>query len=115
MTAQQNYWQECIAIAAEECELTLTPDQLNCLAESARGGHEHYSMAFYSPSASDRLDEIEAEWKAKLKNLQAELDAYRDNAEAAVKRALKVHRDDQVSIEKNGQVLRHGGRTDRIQ
>ena len=55
MTAKQDYWQECISIAAEECALKLTPEQLDCLASSAEAGHEHYGMAFYSPPESDRI------------------------------------------------------------
>ena len=115
MNAQRDYWQECIAIAAEECDLKLTPEQLDCLASSAESGHEHYGMAFYSPPPSERLDEIEEGWKKKLKALQAEFDAYREDAEVAVKQALRVHRDDQVSIGSRGEVLLHGGRTERIQ
>ena len=115
MTAQRDYWQECIALAAEECDLTLTPEQLDCLAGGAEGGHENYGMAFYSPPWSERMDDIESGWKAKLKRLQAEFDAYRGHAEVAVKQALRVHRDDHVSIEPHGEVLMHGGRTVRIQ
>jgi hypothetical protein len=115
MSAQRDYWQECMAIAAEECDLKLTPEQLDCLAGGAEGGHEHYGMAFYSPPWSDRMGDIEAEWKAKLKRLQAEFDAYKGHAETAVKQALRVHRDDHVTIEPHGEVLRHGGRTVRIQ
>lgn len=115
MSAQQDYWKECISIAAEECDLTLTPEQLDCLASSAESGHDHYGMAFYSPSWSERFSEIEDGWKAKLKAMQAEFDAYRGDAEAAVKLALRVHRDDQVSIGKHGEVLMHNGRTERIQ
>ena len=115
MTAQRDYWSECIAIAAEECDLKLTPEQLECLASSAEAGHDHYGMAFYSPPPSERLSEIEDKWKRKLKALQAEFDAYRGHAETAVKQALRVHRDDHVSIEPHGEVLMHGGRTIRIQ
>lgn len=61
-----DYWKECISIAAEECGLTLTDEQLDALASSAQAGHEHYGMAFYSPPSSDRYDQIEREWKAKL-------------------------------------------------
>lgn len=111
----QDYWKECISIAADECELTLTPKQLDYLASSAESGHEHYGMAFYSPSSSERLNEIENEWKNKLKALQSEFDAYRDNAETAVRKALRQHRDDQISIGEHGEVLRHSGRTERIQ
>jgi hypothetical protein len=115
MSAQQRYWKECICIAAEECDLNLTDEQLDYLASSAQAGHEHYGMAFYSPSANERLSEIEVEWKKKLQKLQQEFDAYKDNAETAVKKALRVHRDESVSIHSHGEVLMHGGRTERIQ
>jgi 23S rRNA A1618 N6-methylase RlmF len=115
MSAERDYWQECIAIAAEECGLTLTQEQLECLADGAESGHEHYGMAFYSPPWTERMDEIEDQWKKKFQNLQAEFDAYKGNAETAVKQALRVHRDDHVSIGKYGEVLMHGGRTVRIQ
>ena len=110
-----DYWVECIAVAAEECEATLTDEQITYLAEAAEGGHEHYGMAYYSPPSSDRLSAIEAEWKAKYKTLEAEFNAYRNNAETAVKRALRQHDDVHVTIEARGEVLRHCGRTDRIQ
>ena len=115
MSAQRDYWQECIAIAAEECDLKLTPEQLDYLAGAAENGHEHYGMAFYSPPPSERMSQIEDGWKAKLKALQDEHDRYVHNAETAVKQALRVHRDDPVTIGERGEVLRHGGRTVRIQ
>ena len=115
MTAQRDYWQECIAIAAEECDLKLTPEQLDCLAGSAEAGHEHYGMAFYSPSWSERMGDIEAEWKAKLKRLQAEFDAYRSNAETAVKQALRQYPDANVTIGESGEVFHHANSTVRIQ
>lgn len=110
-----DYWKECISIAADECELSLTDDQLAYLADAASSGHEHYGMAFYSPPASDRLNEIEREWKRKLADLQAEFDAYRGNAETAVKRALRQHYDANVSIGEHGEVTRHDGRITQIQ
>ena len=115
MTAQRDYWSECISIAAEECGLTLTTEQRDYLADAAESGHEHYGMAFYSPPDSDRIGDIEREWKAKLKAQQAEHERYVNNAETAVKQALRVHRDDQVTIGSHGEVLRHGGRTEVIQ
>lgn len=115
MSTQLDYWKECISIAAEECDLTLTPEQLYCLASSAESGHDHYGMAFYSPPPSDRLSDIEGRWKAKLKDLQDEFEKYRGNAETAVKLALRVDRNDQVTIGRYGEVLRYGGRTERIQ
>lgn len=110
-----DYWKECISIAADECELTLTPEQLTYLADSVSGGHENYGMAFYSPPPSERMHDIEREWKAKLKAQQDEHERYVNNAETAIKQALRVHRDDQVSIGSHGEVLRYGGRTERIQ
>lgn len=115
MSNDAEYWRECISIAAEECELALTPEQLAYLADAASGGHEHYGIAFYSPPASDRLNEIERESAAKLKALQAEFDHYKDNAETAVKRALRVHSADPVTIGPYGEVFRHGGRSEQIQ
>ena len=109
------YWKECIAIAADERELTLTSEQLECLASSAEGGHENYGMAFYSPPASDRLNDIEREWKAKNAALQREFDAYRGNAETAVKKALKQYYDANVSIGEHGKVFKHDGSTVQIQ
>lgn len=110
-----NYWEECIATAAGECGLVLTKEQLDYLASAAEGGHENYGMAFYSPPASDRLNEIEREWKAKLAAKEHELERYRHNAETAVKQALGQRHDAQVSIEEHGEVTRWGGRVERIQ
>ncbi len=110
-----DYWKECIAIAAEECDLNMTEDQLICIVDSVSGGHECCGMAFYSPPASERLSDIEDEWKRKLATLQAEFDAYRNNAETAVKQALRQYDDANVSIGEYGEVFRHGGRTEQIQ
>ena len=110
-----DYWTECIAQAAEDCGLEMTPEQLGAIATAAEAGHECYGQAFYSPTASDRVSDIQSEYDRKLKSLRAEFDQYRSNAEAAVKKALRVHRDDRVSIGTYGEVLRHDGRTERIQ
>lgn len=115
MSAQNDYWKECIAIAAEECDLPLTLEQLTYLANAVEGGHEHYGMAFYSPPPSDRLNDIEREWKVKLKAQQDEHERYVRNAETAVKQALRVPCDARVTIGSYGEVLRYGGRTERIQ
>lgn len=109
-----DYWKECVAIGADECGAELTDEQLTYIAGSVESGHEHYGMAFYSPPSSDRYDEIEREWKAKYEALRKEFDAYIDNAETAVKRALRQHRDAQVTIGRHGEVHRHGGRTEQI-
>lgn len=115
MTNRKDYWKECISVAAEECNLNLTPEQLECLTEGVESGHEHYGMAFYSPPSSDRLSEIEREYKTKLKELQKEHDKYVCNAECAIKQALGVHRDTIVTINNYGEVFQHCGRTTQIQ
>lgn len=113
--SELDYWKECISLGAEECGLSLTDEQLGALAESAKGGHQYYGMAFYSPPQSERLDDIEREWKAKMKRLQDEFDAYQENAEKAVKKALRQYSDANVSIGEYGEVFRHDGRTEQIQ
>lgn len=115
MSAESNYWQECIALAAEECGLTLDANQLEALAESARMGHEYYGMAFYSPSSECRVKSIESDWKSKYEALERELESYRRNAEEAIKKALRQYPDAIVTIGEHGEVLRHGGRTEVIQ
>lgn len=112
---ESDYWIECVSIGADECGAVLTREQIECIAGSAEGGHENYGMAFYEPPASDRYDDIDREWKAKYKALERELDSYRNNAEKAIKRALKQYDDANVSIGEYGEVFRHDGRTSQIQ
>jgi hypothetical protein len=111
----KDYWIESMSEAAEECELTLTKEQLECLAYNAQMCHENYGMAFYSPPSSERYEDIEREWKAKLKAKEKELEQYRTNAETAVKRALRQHSDANVSIGEYGEVTRYDGRATQIQ
>ena len=110
-----DYWKECVSIAAEDCGAVLTPAQLEFIADSVRGGHENYGMAFYSPPPSDRYNQIERDWKAKYEALQRDFERFQDNAETAVKKALRQHSDARVTIGEHGKVLRHGGRTEVIQ
>ena len=112
---RENYWRECVASAAEDCGAVLTTEQVSEIAGAVEGAHENYGMAFYSPPASDRLHSIERESNAKLARLQAEFDVYRNNAETAVKKALRQPSDAQVSIGENGEVTRWSGRAERIQ
>ena len=61
------------------------------------------------------MDDIEKEWKEKLKAKDQELERYRANAETAVKRALRQHSDANVSIGEYGEVTRYDGRAMRLQ
>lgn len=110
-----NYWIECVSEAMSEWGLDATLDQIKFIARAVQSGHENYGLAFYTPPASDRYNEIEREWQRKYKELEAKHDAYKLNAEEAVKKALKQFPDAQVSIGEHGEVMRHGGRTTQIQ
>ena len=114
MSIQFKYWRECIATGSEENGITLSSEQIDALAECVQGCHENYSLAFYQPPSSDRLAVIEQDWKTELEAKQREFDAYRNNAETAIKRALKQRPDAPISIERDGEVFRHGGRTEQI-
>lgn len=93
----------------------MTPEQLACLAEAAEGAHDNYGMSFYTPPSTDRIAEIEREFKQKLNAKELEFRQYQHNAETAIKQALRQHPDESVSIREYGEVERHGGRTERIQ
>ena len=112
---EADYWRECISCGADECGLTMTAEQLNHLAKCVENGRDTYGMAFYAPPASDCLSEIERAASNKLKNLQSDFDKYTQNAEAAVKKALRQYPDAQISIGEDGEVFHHSGRTERIQ
>lgn len=110
-----DYWQECIAIAAEECDLTLSKEQLQYIADAVESGHDNYGMAFYSPPSSDRLESIKREEDYRFNQLEREFQIYKVNVEKAMKTAFKVHSDDKISIGEYGEVFVHNGRTERIQ
>lgn len=56
MSAQQDYWQECISIAAEECELKLTPEQGREGDRNPR--HRLFAhVAFAPPPGADPRDQ----------------------------------------------------------
>ncbi len=109
------YWKECISIAADECGLVMSADQLEEIASSVQSGHENYGMAYYSPPASDRYAAIEREWKKKYDDLKKELEQYTENAEKAVAMALNVKHGTPVTVGEHGEVLAHNGRTWRVQ
>lgn len=110
---RHEYWIECISNAAEEIDLELTDEQLDSLASAAENGHECYGQAFYSPPASDRIADIENAWRAKLSAAQDELRQYQTDAERLMKRALRMHGDDRISIGSD-EVLIHYGHTRRV-
>lgn len=76
-----DYWDECIAIAFEEAGITATREQGEYVAGAVQGSHENYGMAHYTPPSSDRLEEAERKWTARLDARQKELDALRKEAD----------------------------------
>lgn len=111
----QQYWEECLSIAAEENDIVLSSDQLAILAEAASAGHENYGYAFYSPPASDRIHEIEREAKAKLDSKQRELDKLESDAANAIRKAHGLYPETIISFGRNGEVFATLGRTEQIQ
>lgn len=68
-----DYWDECVAIAFEEAGITATKEQREYVAGAVESSHEHYEQAFYSPPASDRIADIEREYRRKLDAKDAEM------------------------------------------
>lgn len=112
---KEDYYAEGLSDSFVEHGVTATVEQIRAIAEDVANYAENEGMAFYSPPASDRISDIEREWKAKYEALKREFEAYQGNAETAVKRALRQHSDAHVSIGQYGEVTRHDGRSDRIQ
>ena len=110
-----DYWTECVSGAANDIGLVLTPEQIDAIAYAVEVGHDNYGLAFYQPPASDLFAHEEREWQKKYNQLKVEFDKYCCNSEEAIKIALHQRPDAQVTIGEFGEVLRHGGRTDRIQ
>lgn len=114
------YWDEAIGCAFDSEGVfsawgDLPGQTRDRIAGALQTSHEMYGMAHYTPPPSDRINVIEREWEAKIKALQRDFDDYREDAETAVKRALRQNHDANVSIGKHGEVLKHSGRTTVIQ
>lgn len=111
---EREYWIQCLTEAAEECDATLTKEQIVFMANQARSAHEHYDLGFSIPSPNERINAVESEWQRKYEALQAEFDRHKNLAEHALKNAYRIHRDDSVSIEPNGAVTVYDGRERQI-
>ena len=114
------YWQEAFECALDGEGLyhlveQMTTEQRQSVGKSLRISQECMSQAFYTPPPSDRINAIESAWRGKLAALQREFDDYRENAETAVRKALRQPQDASLTIGEYGEVLRHDGRTTVIQ
>lgn len=112
--ATSKYWKDCIITALDELNIALTNNEADYLVGAVEGAHENYGMAFYSPSAGDRLDLIREGEVSKLRALREEFEGYKKSVEGAMRRALKVPDDIGLRVTKDGIVLGYGGRTERI-
>jgi hypothetical protein len=104
--AKIGYWKECIGQAAGECGLTMTDEQLMCLAQSAKDGHECYETGFHSPQY-DRTPDVGQELKSKYKMLERKFEDYKISAEAEVRRALRLGGGTGISISSSGKIERY--------
>lgn len=104
MNTDMDYWKECIGQAADDCELKLSAEQLECLADVASNGHEHYGMAFYSPPSGDYAASVEREWQAKYAELEKRFRDFEDRAEKAIRHVGRISDDRIISIDRHGYV-----------
>lgn len=104
---KKDYYAEGLSESFDEHGITATVEQIRAVAADIELYAENQGMAFYSPPASDRYNEIDREWKAKYESLRKEFDAYVGNAETAVKRIGRLHSDASISIGQYGEVTRY--------
>ena len=63
----RKYWIECVALGAEECGALLTPEQIECIADSVMGGVENYGMASGNDVATANLHAVKEREKDDLR------------------------------------------------
>ena len=98
-----DYWKECISMAADECGLVLTDEQLECLAGSVEVGHESYGMAFGHDSIPNPMSSEVEQLKAQIKKLEKQHEAqlYGIKKGVATRRNVSLH---DVHIEDDGHI-----------
>jgi hypothetical protein len=64
-----DYWKECISVAANDCGLSLTEEQLECLVGAVESGHENYRMAL---GYNDIPNPVESRAQEELRQLKIE-------------------------------------------
>ena len=66
MSAQKDYWTECIEVAFEDAGIEATAAQIESVAGDVQGGHENYGMAFNQPSGPSQAEIELKETKRRL-------------------------------------------------
>lgn len=107
-----DYWRECLVDSAESNGVALTPEQAIAMAWDVERAHDLYGQYHYTPPWSDRFEEIERGYKAKVAELERGLRDMRHTAEGALQRALGVH--DEVCLGNDGSVCLRDGRSTQI-
>jgi len=110
-----DYWEETIETAAEECGISLTEEQLKCLASAVEASHDNYGLAYYQPPSSDRVAAIEREASERRTRLERKVEVERKRTLDALKTALRLRPEARISVDDDGSVLLHDGRTTVIQ
>ena len=106
MRTDHDYWREVVMNAADGCDLELTREQRESMADAMSAAHDRYGLAFYTPPSSDRMAEIEAEHKREVTRLRAEMDAYRATVQEGLKVRYEINgQGTQVDIDVHGRVL----------
>lgn len=58
MSAQTEYWRECVQSAMEEAGLEATVEQIEDVAAAVGLAHENYGLAFYQPTENPLAPEL---------------------------------------------------------
>jgi hypothetical protein len=110
MSTESDYWRECIAQSAEECGASLTPEQVERMADDVQTSHENYGMTFYSPSASDRVADVEREHVGRARKIEAEHDRQIEDLRRALKDAWDERNAVVYSLREQLRAALEGGR-----
>lgn len=62
-----DYWEECVSIALEDAEVTVTKEQLDIIVGGIEGGHENYGMAHGHDCIPNPLAQENSDLRLELK------------------------------------------------
>jgi hypothetical protein len=104
---------ECLSEHAPEVHLTA--EQLKAIASDLSHGIDVYGeISGEHLLNANRRSHIDREHEQALKRLEREKEFQYQNAVAAIKNALRLRPDDHITIEGDGSVYLHNGRSTKI-